>query len=105
MVRTKTSFILLLSAAVLLTACSTVPLTGRQQLDLVPSDQIMAMSAQQYDKVMQEHNVIRGTAEARMVDRVGRRISAAVERYLASRNRSQPSCLIRNFIRFLCLCW
>ena len=47
------------------------------------------MSAQQYEKVMKEHTVIRGTAGARMVERVGRRISAAVERYLASQNQSQ----------------
>jgi predicted Zn-dependent protease len=80
---------LVLLGTLALAACSTVPLTGRQQLDLVPSDQIMAMSAQQYDKAMKEHTVIRGTADARMVTRVGRRISGAVERYLASQNQSQ----------------
>jgi predicted Zn-dependent protease len=74
---------------VFLAACSTVPLTGRQQLDLVPSDQIMAMSAQQYDQVLDEHTVIRGTDDARMVDRVGNRIRSAVERYLASQNQSR----------------
>jgi starvation-inducible outer membrane lipoprotein len=31
--------------AFVLAACSTVPVTGRRQLDLVPSEQIMAMSA------------------------------------------------------------
>lgn len=86
---TKSLTIACLFLALVLAACSTVPLTGRQQLDLVPSDQIMAMSAEQYDKVMRENNVIRGTAEARMVERVGRRISAAVERYLGSRNRAE----------------
>jgi predicted Zn-dependent protease len=69
--------------------CSTVPLTGRQQLDLVPSDQIMAMSAQEYDKVLDEKKVVRGTAEAHRVRRVGERIRSAVERYLASQNQSE----------------
>ena len=41
----------------ILAACSTVPITGRRQLDLVPSDQIMAMSADQYKQFMAEHEV------------------------------------------------
>jgi predicted Zn-dependent protease len=89
MTRKTRPFSAILAAAVLLAACSTVPLTGRQQLDLVPSDQIMTMSAQQYDQVLKEHTVIRGTDDARMVTRVGNRIRSAVERYLASQNQSQ----------------
>jgi predicted Zn-dependent protease len=89
MMRKRTPILSILLVAVVLAACSTVPLTGRQQLDLVPSDQIMAMSAQQYDQVLDEHTVIRGTDDARMVDRVGNRIRSAVERYLASQNQSQ----------------
>ena len=89
MKRKRLSIIGLLLPTVFLAACSTVPLTGRQQLDLVPSNQIMAMSAQQYDQVLDEHTVIRGTDDARMVDRVGNRIRSAVERYLASQNQSR----------------
>jgi predicted Zn-dependent protease len=89
MKRTRSLLIPILTAAALLAACTTVPLTGRQQLDLVPSDQIMAMSAQEYDKVLNEKNVVRGTPEAQSVRRVGERIRSAVERYLASQNQSQ----------------
>lgn len=88
MIRNLTLYLPPLLMALIVTACSTVPLTGRQQLDLVPSDQIMAMSAQQYQQVMKEHTVVRGTAEAGMVKRVGERIRSAVERYLASRSQS-----------------
>jgi predicted Zn-dependent protease len=73
---------------ILLAACSTVPVTGRQQLDLVPSDQLMSMSADQYRKFMSEHELVRGTGEARMVRQVGRRIQVAVERYLERQNKS-----------------
>jgi predicted Zn-dependent protease len=69
-------------------ACSTVPVTGRRQLDLVPSDQIMAMSTNQYRQFMAEHEVVGGTDAAQMVRRVGERISHAVEAYLAGQNRS-----------------
>ena len=89
MLRSKPVPVLPLLTIVLLAACSTVPLTGRQQLDLVSSDQIMAMSAQEYEQVKKEHKVITNTADARMVKQVGKRISSAVERYLASQNQSQ----------------
>lgn len=74
---------------IFLAACSTVPVTGRQQLDLVPDDQIMAMSADQYQKFMAENEVVTGTREARMVKQVGERISKAVESYLAEQNKSK----------------
>jgi len=74
--------------AVFLAACSTVPVTGRRQLDLVPSDQIMTMSAEQYHKFMAEHEVVTGTEDSRMVRRVGERVSKAVEKYLAAQNMS-----------------
>jgi len=77
-----------LFAVLLAMACSTVPVTGRRQLDLVPSDQIMAMSAEQYQKFMAEHEVITGTDDARMVKRVGERISSAVKNYLAGKGKS-----------------
>lgn len=73
----------------LLAACSTVPVTGRKQLDLVPSDQLMAMSADQYQQFMSEHEVITGTAESQMVKRIGERISTAVENYLARQDKSE----------------
>ena len=75
-------------AAVLAAACSTVPLTGRQQLDLVPSDQVMTMASDQYDRFISEHEVVRGTADARMVDRVGKSIAGAVESYMARQGLS-----------------
>ncbi|MGB6031382.1 MAG: M48 family peptidase, partial [Bacteroidota bacterium] len=34
--------------AVLFIACSTVPLTGRQQLNIIPDSQLLAMSYQEY---------------------------------------------------------
>jgi predicted Zn-dependent protease len=73
---------------IILAACSTVPVTDRRQLDLVPSDQLMSMSADQYQKFMSEHEVVTGTVEVRKVRQVGRRIQAAVERYLAGENKS-----------------
>lgn len=78
----------LLVLVCLLTACSTVPVTGRQQLALVSSEQLMTMSADQYKTFMSQNKVITGTNESRMVRRVGERISSAVEDYLRRNGES-----------------
>ena len=69
-------------------SCQTVPVTGRTQLQLVPSGQILAMSSEAYDEFLLKHEVVRGTAEANQVKRVGEEIRLAVERYFAQRNLS-----------------
>lgn len=79
--------------AVLLTAlfvlgCSTVPITGRRQLSLVPSSQLMALSAQSYNEVLTESKVVKNTSEAQMISRVGNNIKNAVEQYMAQNNLS-----------------
>ncbi len=72
----------------LLGACTTVPLTGRSQLNLIPNNQIIALSFDQYKQFLNEHEVITGTPQAAMVSRVGRRIQHAVEAYLREQGQS-----------------
>lgn len=73
---------------VLFLSCQTVPITGREQLRLVSSEQIRAMSLDAYREFLSKHEVIRGTPEAEQVNQVGRRIKKAVERYFTERNMS-----------------
>jgi predicted Zn-dependent protease len=80
---------ILLSGFILLAgACTTVPITQRQQLTLVSEGTLTAASQQQYEEFLNTHKVIRNTAESAMVQRVGERIRSAVEQFLASRNQS-----------------
>ncbi len=72
-----------------ITACQSVPVTGRQQLNLVPEDQILQMSLSSYDQFLAEHKVVKGTKEARMVQRVGEKIRRAVEQYLRQQNLTE----------------
>ena len=78
----KRKILFLLAASLLLGACSTVPVTERRQLSLIPSDQLLSLSFQQYDKFLSEHKVITDTSESRMVKEVGKRISRAVGDYM-----------------------
>jgi predicted Zn-dependent protease len=71
-----------LAILLLIAACSTVPLTGRRQLALVPASQMQAMSYQQYDEFIKTNPRIANTTQSAMVARVGGRIQAAVEEYM-----------------------
>jgi predicted Zn-dependent protease len=76
--------ILLLHVVVLLfNACSTVPLTGRQQLSLVSNPEIVTMASQQYQQVLQVGKLSDNHEQTQLVKRVGARIKGAVEQYMA----------------------
>ncbi|HOX24378.1 MAG TPA: M48 family metallopeptidase [Candidatus Krumholzibacteria bacterium] len=79
---TRRSLVILLAAIALITACATVPLTGRKQLSLIPASQMQAMSYQQYTEVIQASQLSKDAAQTAMVKRVGARIQGAVERYM-----------------------
>jgi predicted Zn-dependent protease len=68
----------------LLTACSTVPVTGRSQLSLIPGSSMLSMSAQQYGTFLKENKLSQDQQQVTTVKRVGTRIQGAVERYFAS---------------------
>lgn len=85
--KTKTMAILLIAA--LTFSCSTVPLSGRKQLNMIPSNELMAMSFQQYNDFLKENPVVTNTKESAMVKKVGQHIQASVEQYLADNKLSQ----------------
>ncbi|MGD9022608.1 MAG: M48 family metallopeptidase [Deltaproteobacteria bacterium] len=69
-------------------SCSTVPVTGRKQLSLVPRSTILPMSFQQYDEFLKSHKISTNKEQTRLVKKVGSRIQKAVETYFVQRNMS-----------------
>lgn len=63
-------------------SCSTVPITGRKQLNLVSDTEMMSMSFSQYDQFLKEHKLSTNKEQTEMVKRVGKRIAEAVEKYM-----------------------
>lgn len=82
----KKQFVYLLSILLFLFSCQTVPITGRQQLSLIPSSEILSMSFQSYSEYLSNHTIITDSEDARMVKRVGQRIQQAVEQYFSEHN-------------------
>jgi predicted Zn-dependent protease len=57
--------------------CSTVPISGRNQFNLVSDDEANALGAEAYDSVESESKLIKSGPQYDQVLRVGRRIAAA----------------------------
>ncbi len=68
-----------LAAAMLLAACSTVPVTGRSQLNLLDADTEMALGVRSFAEVKQQSRISHDPAANAMVQRVGKRIAAVAE--------------------------
>jgi predicted Zn-dependent protease len=64
-----------------------VPISGRQQFNLVPDDQIIAMATAQYDTFLMTNKLSSNKEQTAMVRRCGVRIQKAVEAYLSSQNQ------------------
>ena len=77
---------LLLTLAIFVgvTACKTNPFTGQKILNFYGNKQIFPMAFAQYDQFLTENAVVENTAEAKMITRVGQRISSAAERWLTA---------------------
>jgi predicted Zn-dependent protease len=89
MKKIKAGFLYVLVAALLLTACSLVPLTGRRQLSLVSDTDMLSTSFIQYDQFMKENGLSDNTTQTNLVKGVGRKIQNAVVNYFAKKNLSQ----------------
>lgn len=82
---THLAFALLMAAMLLMPSCSRVPITGRKQINLLPSSQMLSMSFQQYDEFVKTNKISTNTAQTAMVKKVGSKIQRAVEDYFASK--------------------
>lgn len=71
-------------ALIMFVGCTTVPITGRRQLNLVSDAEMQSMSYEAYDKFLKENKISRDAQATAMVKRAGKRIQRAVEQYMAA---------------------
>ena len=60
-------------ALLVLTSCSTVPITGRSQMNIIPGSSMLSMSLQQYDTFLKDHKLSTNKEQTGTVKRVGNR--------------------------------
>lgn len=83
------ALVLLLSAPTAVNAQSkfTVPVTGRKVKLWVSDEQVLSLSAQEYQSYLKTAKISTDAANTAMVQRVGKRLATAVETYLRNNNR------------------
>ncbi len=80
--RQKRFLTAIIFALLFIVSCSTVPVTGRRQLNLVPESTINSMSFEQYDEVLKGSKLSTDQAATQMLKRVGNRIKDAATKYM-----------------------
>jgi predicted Zn-dependent protease len=63
-------------------SCATVPVTGRKQLSIIPSSEMLTMSFQQYGEFLKTNTLSTNQSQVQLVRTVGGRIRTAVETYM-----------------------
>lgn len=86
---TKISFILVCSALLLISACTKVLITGRKQFNIIPAKIMLSMSITNYNSFLSENELSDNVVKSQLVERVGRKVSAAVDTYLEQNNLSE----------------
>lgn len=82
------SFVIAVVTVFLFQTCSSVPLTGRSQLNMIPAGEMLTMSYQQYDQFLKENKLSTNQSAVNMVKQTGTNIKDAVERYMKQNNLS-----------------
>lgn len=65
-----------------LAGCSTVAITGRRQLSLIPSGELMALSDQSYKEVLSQTKISTDASWSAKVTEVGKKIAASAETFM-----------------------
>ncbi len=82
------STLIFVVCSIFVLSCSTVPLTGRKQLNLVPQSEMLTMSFQQYGDFLKQNKLSSDPKASALVKNVGTRIEGAVTKYCAEKGLS-----------------
>lgn len=77
----------IIGIVLVLLGCSTVPKTGRSQLELVPDGQMVSLGQSSYKEFLSQNKLSSDAEKTAMVKRVSQKIASAVEQYLKQENR------------------
>ncbi len=80
--------------SILLPSCTTVPITDRKQLSIIPEAKINSQAAQAYERFKSKAKLINEGPQLREVERIGKRIEIAVSTFFKNKGQEDPT---RNF--------
>jgi predicted Zn-dependent protease len=81
-------YVILISLSLYIVSCSTVPVTGRKQLNIIPAGQLLSMSYQQYEQFLKENKKSNNKQQTALVKKVGNNIKNAVQKFYEEKGLS-----------------
>lgn len=81
--------IFILVFIILLSACSTVPFTGRKQFKMLPAAEMNAMALENYGTFLKENKLSSNKNQVALLQKVGNKIKIAVEKYLTAHGQQK----------------
>ena len=79
------------SCGLMITSCTTAPITDRKQLKLIPEHTINAQAAQLYERVKNKTKLITNSSDLKLIKDIGSKIEQSVSEYFKSVNQIIPS--------------
>ena len=74
------------ASGLLYQSCTTVPLTGRKQVNLLPESELISMGLTNYSEFLKENPPSADVSGSALVKEVGNNLAAAVNKYFADNN-------------------
>tara|TARA_Y100001936_G_scaffold230549_1_gene253734 strand:+ start:185 stop:1012 length:828 start_codon:yes stop_codon:yes gene_type:complete len=74
-----------------ITSCSSVPITERKQLKLIPEAKLNAQAAQIYEKVKKQEKLSNDTSKLNEIKEIGKKMEYSISEYFSRSNISDPT--------------
>ncbi|MEX0968084.1 MAG: M48 family metallopeptidase [Bacteroidia bacterium] len=68
---------------IMVAGCSSVPITNRKQMNLLPESEVRSMAVSEYRSFLSQSKVVNNTENSRELKSVGEKISRGAEKYLS----------------------
>ena len=75
----------------MLNSCSSVPITDRKQLRIIPESKLNAQAAQIYEKIKDKEKLVKDGKEIREIREIGKKIENSISEYFYQSNLKDPT--------------
>jgi predicted Zn-dependent protease len=72
-------------------SCSSVPITDRKQLKIIPESKLNAQAAQIYEKIKRKEKLSKDTKTLNLIKDIGKRMENAISEYFYQANLNDPT--------------
>ena len=75
----------------MLNSCSSVPITDRKQLRIIPESKLNAQAAQIYEKIKDKEKLVKDGKEIKEIREIGKKIENSISEYFYQSNLKDPT--------------